>query len=427
MRMGAYRVLAGLAVLGGLLAAGQPAAASTAATLARPETAPAPDRLHPDRRQELVARAVGRMILLGFTGAEPGDRGPAAIAAMIADGRLGGVVLFADNVRSPAQVRRLSDALTGPLAGLPPFIAIDQEGGQIQRLPRRKGFTGLPSARALAARDLAVACALYTRTATELAALGINVNLGPVVDLDLNPASPAIGRKGRAYARNPDTVVAFARAFIDAHRRLGILTSAKHFPGHGSAIGDSHDRPVDISATWQADELDPYRALIAADPPALVMVGHLDHPLFSDGDRPASLSRRTLTEALRRKLGFQGLIVTDDLGMGAVTSRWPVEEAAVMAIRAGADLVLVANREHPDPYIADRIIAAVTAAVAAGRIPASAIADADRRILAARNAIVAARAAWGPPACPAAPARDAALPAGGTRLAIGSAGGAATP
>jgi beta-N-acetylhexosaminidase len=178
-----------------------------------------------------------------------------------------------------------------------------------------------------------------------------------------------------------------------------VLTAAKHFPGHGSAIGDSHDRPVDISATWRDDELEPYRALIAADPPALIMVGHLTHPRFSDGDRPASLSRRTLTEALRRSLGFDGLIVTDDLGMGAVARRYSVEEAAVMAIRAGADLVLVANRERPDPDVAERIIAAVVAAVAAGRIPASAVADADRRILAARRALVASRAAWGPPSC----------------------------
>jgi len=396
LRRPALSSLAGALVLLGAGAA--LAAATTGASIGRvpPSTA---DRLHPDRQQELVARTVGRMILVGFGGTAPEEDGPGRIAAMLAGGRIGGVVLFSDNIRSPIQVRRLTAALDAAAGGLPPFIAIDQEGGQIQRLPRRKGFAGLPSARAMSARDLLTACALYTRTATELAGIGINTNLGPVVDLDLNPSSPAIGRKGRSYARDPATVVAFARAFIDAHRKLGVLTAAKHFPGHGSAIGDSHDQPVDISATWEDDELEPYRALIAADPPALVMVGHLTHPRFSDGDRPASLSRRTLTEALRRDLGFDGLIVTDDLGMGAVTRRYSVDEAAVMAIRAGADLIIVANRERPDPDLAEHVIAAVVTAVAAGRIPASAIADADRRILAARRALVASRAAWGPPAC----------------------------
>ena len=396
MRRPALSALAGALVLLGAGAAF--AAATTGASIGRPPPSAA-ERLHPDRQPALVARAVGRMILVGFAGEAPEEDGPRRIAAMLAGGRLGGVVLFSDNVRSPGQVRRLTAALAAAGGGLPPLIAIDQEGGQIQRLPRRKGFAGLPSARAISSRDLRTACTLYTRTATELAGLGINTNLGPVVDLDLNPRSPAIGRKGRSYARNPSTVVAFARAFIDAHRRLGVLTSAKHFPGHGSAIGDSHDRPVDISATWEDDELEPYRALIAADPPALIMVGHLTHPRFSDGDRPASLSRRALTEALRRSLGFDGLIITDDLGMGAIARRYSVEEAAVMAIRAGADLVLVANRERPDPEVAANIIEAVVAAVAAGRIPASAITDADRRILAARRALVVGRAAWGPPSC----------------------------
>ena len=410
------RLLPGL-ILALAVAGGDTGVAAAAAGAVDPEGAtigravpPAASRLHPDRQQEILSRKIGQMILIGFSGTSPDEDMPGRIAAMIGGGRIGGVVLFADNIRAPAQVRRLTAALAAAAGSLPPFIAIDQEGGQIQRLTRRKGFAGLPSARAMSSRDLATACALYTRTATELAALGINTNFGPVVDLDANPRSPAIGRKGRSYALDSATVVTYAEQFIDAHRRLGVLTAAKHFPGHGSAIGDSHDRAVDISATWQDIELEPYRRLIREDAPALIMVGHLIHPRFSDGDRPASLSRRTLTEALRQGLGYAGLIVTDDLGMGAVARRFSVEAAAVMAVRAGADLILVANRDRPEPDFAEGIIAAVAGAVAAGQIPTAAIERSYQRILAARRQIVLGRRAYGPPACPGAAHRAAGGP-----------------
>ena len=346
-------------------------------------------RLHPDRQIELLARRIGEMILIGFPGADPAGEWPARVAGMIRDGRIGGVVLFSENIRSPGELRRLTAALAASGGSRLPFIAIDQEGGQIQRLTRAKGFTRLPSARAVARMDLAAACRLYRDTASELESLGINVNLGPVVDLNSNPKSPAIGLKGRSYGVEPGKVVAYAEEFIATHAAAGVLTAAKHFPGHGSAVLDPHQRPVDISATWREPELQPYAELLDAGAPDMIMVGHLLHPRFSDGDLPASLSRRTLTGELRIRLGFEGLIVTDDLRMGAITSRFSIEQAAEKAIAAGADLIIIANQNKPDPTIVARVIDTVVGAVAAGKIPLAAIDRTHRRILAAREKIAA--------------------------------------
>lgn len=327
------------------------------------------------------------MIVIGFAGTRADEASTREVRAMIRAGRLGGVVFFGENIVSPRQLGALAASLLAEGGGRPPFIAIDQEGGGIQRLNRRKGFRGLPSARAMARRDVPTAFGLYEKAAAELAGLHVNVNFGPVVDLDINPANPAIGRKARSYGTDPATVVAFARSFIEAHHAEGVLTAAKHFPGHGSALHDSHVRAVDIARTWQDAEIEPFAELAREGEVDMIMVGHLTHPRFSDDGLPASLSRRALTDELRVHLGFRGLVVTDDLGMSAITSRHKVEDAAVLAIAAGADIVLLANRSEPDPKAADRIAAAVAGAVAAGRIPAALIDLSYDRILAAKRRI----------------------------------------
>ncbi|MCP4384639.1 MAG: glycoside hydrolase family 3 [Hyphomicrobiales bacterium] len=359
------------------------ASASTAPLLA--DNRDRANALHPDRQIELLEKKIGQMLLIGFPGQRPGDAWPRRAAAMIAQSRIGGVILFGHNVRNPAQLKRLTDAFASA-GGPPPFIAVDQEGGRIQRLNRRKGFTRLPSAKSIASGSLCDARAAFWATARELASFGININLGPVVDLNINPRSPAIGLLGRSYGADPETVVAFADQFVSTHALAGVLTAPKHFPGHGSAVRDPHHRVVDITATWRPEELQAFERLSAADGVAMIMVGHLIHPRFSDGDRPTSLSRRTMTEVLRRSLGFDGLIVTDDLGMDAITERYGPEEAAIMAVRAGADVLIYANQAD-NGRLVESVIAAVAGAVAAGRIPESAIDRSFGRIMAAKQAL----------------------------------------
>ena len=307
------------------------------------------------------------------------DAWPARIVKLIHDSRIGGVVLYDYNIVGPRQVKALNAAFRDASSELPPFICVDQEGGAVQRLSRVKGFAGLPGAARISGLSLEKAYQLDATAARELANLGFNVNFGPVVDLNLNPANPAIGRLGRSFSADPDQVIEYASEFIDAHEQSGVLAVAKHFPGHGSARNDPHSRVVDISNTWRASELIPYESLISGGFVDMVMVGHLIEPDFSDaGNTPASLSRRAIEDQLRGKLHFSGLVVTDDLSMGAISSRYSLEQAAVMAIAAGADLIIV---NHTDPGIADQIIAAVSQAVTDGKIRREQIEQAYRLIV----------------------------------------------
>jgi beta-N-acetylhexosaminidase len=328
---------------------------------------------------------IGQMILIGFPGQRITEEWPSRTAKMLRDGRIGGVVLFAQNVADPPQLKRLVTSLVDAARPFRPFICVDQEGGTIQRLTQAKGFVGMPAAHDVSKLDQTSAYRLYRKGASELASLGINVNFGPVVDLNTNSANPAIGRLARSYARDPEKVIAYARQFIDAHDQAGVLTVAKHFPGHGSARLDPHNELVDITRTWQEKELEPFRDLISDNFVEMIMVGHLIHPRFSDGDRPASLSRHAIEGSLRGNLGFRGLVVTDDLDMGAIRERYSIEQAAVMAVEAGADLLIIANTKNPDPMIADRTINSIAEAVASGRIPRQRIEAAYQRILASKR------------------------------------------
>lgn len=355
-----------------------------ASTLSTPQPEPGTDDL-------ILRNMIGQMILIGFPGNVHDHSWQRRVVQMVHDGKIGGVVLFSENIVNPRQVRQFNTTLSR--RGSPePLVCVDQEGGAIQRLTAGKGFVGLPGAQQVGSMSPAQAWNLYRKSAEEMARLGINCNFGPVVDLDVNPDSPAIGRLGRAYGRDPQKVMAYARSFIDAHRLAGVLTAAKHFPGHGSARNDPHEQVVDISRTWRDAELESFKGIIERDPTDMIMVGHLVHPLFSDGNRPASLSRAAITEILREQLEYRGLIVSDDLDMGAIRKRYGIEEAAVMAIEAGNDMVIIANTKTPDILIADRIIGAVSRAIAAGRIKPEAIRQSYDRILAIKARLAERRA-----------------------------------
>ncbi|OPZ90649.1 MAG: putative lipoprotein YbbD precursor [candidate division TA06 bacterium ADurb.Bin417] len=210
--------------------------------------------------------------------------------------------------------------------------------------------------------------------------IGFNLNLAPVVDLNINPDSPAIGRKERAFAADPATVVRYASAFIRAHRRAGLLTALKHYPGHGSAAEDSHLGLTDVTATWTAAELEPYRRLIRAGLADAVLTAHVIQAGV-DPDWPASLSTRHLKENLRGKLGFRGVIITDDLQMGAVSRLYSFEEAVVRALDAGSDILLFANYFTPDREAPARAGRAILAAVRAGRLSPERIDQSYQRVL----------------------------------------------
>ena len=272
-----------------------------------------------------------------------------AVRDQLAKGIIGGVVLYPENIGPPDELRALTAFLRNAKSSPVPFIAVDQEGGLVQRLTRRNGHSYFPSARSVgrnpsfASPESAVR--LYATMAEELAEAGFNLNFGPVVDLNLNPDNPVIGGRERSFGADPNTVTMLARAFILAHRDANIVTVAKHFPGHGSSHVDSHKALADVSETWREIELEPYRTLAKEGLLDGVMIGHLYHPRFSDGARlPASLSGRAV-QALRAKgyIGFHGVVVSDDMEMGAVRDDYSLEERVIKAVNAGTDLLVFSN------------------------------------------------------------------------------------
>jgi beta-N-acetylhexosaminidase len=283
------------------------------------------------------------------------------------------------NVASPAQVGALVAGLRAE-ATIPLLVAIDEEGGEVDRLKAGYGFPATLSEAELGARDDAA----YTRKraraiGTTLAGLGIDLDLAPVVDLDVNPKNPIIGALDRSFSPDPKVVTRQGLAYLAGLHDAGVGGTLKHFPGHGSSTGDTHLGWVDVTKTWTRTELDPFRAIIAKGAADAVLVAHV---FDSDLDRtyPASLSSAVIDGMLRGDLGFDGVVITDDLQMGAIRQVYGYETAVERAILAGADILTIANQQVYEPGIVERTVDIVEAAVSAGRIEASRIDDSWRRI-----------------------------------------------
>ena len=209
--------------------------------------------------------------------------------------------------------------------------------------------------------------------------MGIDLNLAPVVDLDLNPSNPIIGALDRSFGADPDLVVAQAAAFIDGHHEVGIRTTLKHFPGHGSATGDTHLGVVDVTGRWQPVELEPFRRLIADGHADAVLTAHVfDADL--DPDHPATLSQPIVAGILRGQLGWQGVVISDDLQMGAIREQFGYDEAVALAIEAGIDLLTIAQQQVYEEAIVPRTIDLIEGFVRDGRISADRIAVSAARL-----------------------------------------------
>lgn len=345
-----------------------------------------------------LEQKIGQMVMMGFAGTDPSHEGVQAVLNHIEAERLGGVVFYRYNVESPEQTRALNQALMAATPGsLPLLRAIDQEGGLVQRLNSRNGHHDHPSAQAVAeSQTPEQAYDTYRDQASMVREAGFNFNLAPVVDLynrpgspSTEPGSPVIGGLGRAFASDPATVMAYASAAIRAHRDTGVLTSLKHYPGHGLARGDSHQGLVDVTDDYQPIERAPFRGLIAAGLADSVMGAHLVNrnvdPLY-----PVTLSTRYLEPWLRQEDGLgEGVIVTDDLFMGAIQRHHDFEEIVVRAIQAGNDLLIFSNNPAAAPEIEGfepqhdiplQVIEVVMAAINRGELSATRIHDSWQRL-----------------------------------------------
>jgi beta-N-acetylhexosaminidase len=354
---------------------------TTPAASPPPSESPA---LSPTPAPSLEARIAG-LLVVGFRGLTVDAAGPVANA--IADGGLGGVILFdrdqltggPRNIESPEQLRRLVDGLRSLAPDRRLLVAIDQEGGRVARLSPATGFPSFAGQAEIAPQGDATVRAWARSIATTLASVGINVNLAPVVDLNVNPSNPAIGALGRSFSDDPATVARLASIEVLAHRESDVRTALKHFPGLGSASTNTDFGVADVTKTWTRRELEPYRTMLTGGDVDAIMVGNLVNGQI-DSDAPASLSAKTVTGLLRRELGWDGVVVTDDLQAGAITESFGADDAIGLALAAGNDLLLLANQQTYVPDIASHVVDVVAGLVRDGTISEARIDESYARV-----------------------------------------------
>jgi beta-N-acetylhexosaminidase len=330
---------------------------------------------------------VGQMLLVGFRGYEVDATAPVAKDA--SERNLGGIVLFDQemtaielpgrNVKSPAQLKTLSHSLQ-TFAKTPLFVSIDQEGGRVNRLKSRYGFPETLSHEELGRKnDLAFTFSHAEMIAKTLAEVGINLNLAPVIDLDANPDNPIIKGKKRSFHSDPEVVAQHAIEFAKAHHKHGVLICPKHFPGHGSAMGDTHLGLVDVTKTWSERELIPFQRLVESGLCEVMMTAHVFNANL-DAEHPATLSKKTLQGILRDKLGYRGLIISDDMEMKAISAEYGLENAIHFAIDAGVDLLCFGNNMSYDLNIGEKAIGIILHLVESGKISETRIDESFQRI-----------------------------------------------
>ncbi len=346
-------------------------------------------------REPTLEEKIAQMLLVGFRGLTLDESN--YIYRDIRDYRIGGVILFdrdaalksyGRNITSPAQLQALTASLRA-LSDTPLFIAVDQEGGNVCRLKERYGFPATVTAQYLGTLNNPTITRMCADSiGATLAENGLNMNFAPVVDLNVNPASPAIGALERSFSADPAIVSKHARIFVETHDKNRVATCFKHFPGHGSATSDSHLGFVDVTNSWSEVELEPYRTLINEGNCRMVMTAHVFNRNI-DPNLPATLSQPFITGLLREKLGFDGVVVTDDLQMQGLTQFFDYPTIVEKSILAGVDIILVSNNLDYNPEVVPTTISQVAGLVKAGRITEERINASYRRIMALKSRLFA--------------------------------------
>lgn len=346
----------------------------------------------------MLKEKIGQMLIIGFKGMElkPDD---AIVKAILAQ-QIGGVVLFDydfktksyhHNIKSPEQLKQLTQQLQGYAreAALehgnrltPLLISIDNEGGKVNRLKENYGFTKTLSAADIGHASFEQAKRYAQQMAQTLKAEGINLNFAPVIDVNVNPDNPVIGKLGRSFSDDPQKVADYAAVFAKAFHDHGILCAFKHFPGHGSSGADTHAGLVDVTQTWKEYELTPYKQLLRqSNGCAMVMTGHVIHYGLDEKGYPASLSAAMTTKLLREQFHFNGVVITDDLQMKAIADHYSLGDTVLHAVNAGADILVFGNQLVSKPQDPSQIVEMIYQDVVAGKISENRINEAFNRIM----------------------------------------------
>ncbi len=343
---------------------------------------------------QTLQEKIGQMIMVGF---ELNDQAKDTLMYDISHRNLGGILLFAYNLQNPNDFKEPTDSQLRNLikeqsrnlqaqAQTPLFLATDQEGGLVARLDENNGYqetyTNYQLGTEFNSEDSTRKQAALM--AGWMAQAGLNLNLAPVVDVNVNPDSPPIGGLDRSFSSNEYTVFKHASWFIDEFHKQDIATSLKHFPGHGSSTSDSHLGITDITNTWQDRELDPFRFLIQAGYNDAIMTGHLFNSNWDD-TYPASLSEYAIKTILRDSLGFNGVVITDELFMKAISEHYGFDEAIVQVIKSDSDILLFSKNIYQDKSLPAHVISLITQKINDGVIDEATIDASYNRIIALKN------------------------------------------
>ncbi|NOS91170.1 MAG: glycoside hydrolase family 3 protein [Cyclobacteriaceae bacterium] len=331
---------------------------------------------------------IGQMILMGI----PYAQIDTAVLEEVRKGNIGSIILFEKNI--PKKSSAFADLKKiiwtyQEAAPYPIFVSIDQEGGKVNRLKEKYGFTKSITARATGKSKSLDSARFYGEaTASTLSGLGFNVNFAPCVDVAVEPTNPVIVKSERSYSPNEDTVTMMAGEFIRQHRKYGVVTVLKHFPGHGSSTTDSHYGIADVTKSWTPREIKPYQSLLDSGLVDGVMSCHIVNKELDKSGRPGTLSVDMLDGMLRKKLGYQGVVFSDDMQMEAITKQYGLDESIKMAILAGVDILCFANNVPGSQKVSpQRIFSVIKNAVASGEISAERINQSYHRIIALKKKI----------------------------------------
>lgn len=347
---------------------------------------------------------IGQMLLVGFDGKKVNAQ--SKIVQEIEKNNIGGVILFDydyrtktydKNIESPEQVKQLNSDLQyftehsnlkHHRSKLPLLISVDYEGGQVNRLGEQYGFPPTISAAEVGKRSFNEAEFTADSMAQTLKEAGFNLNFAPVLDVNVNPDNPVIGKKDRSFSSDATMVDRYASIYTRHFLNQKVQCVYKHFPGHGSSTKDSHLGFVDVSDTWQTYELEPYQQLLKSKGACgVVMTAHIVNRQLDETALPATLSYKILTGLLRHQLHFNGVIMTDDMQMKAISDNYKLENALVLTINAGADMLIFGNNLSVEPQDIEQLIDIVEAKVLSGDISPERINEAYQHIVALKQTI----------------------------------------
>ena len=336
-----------------------------------------------------LRRRIGQMVMVGFRGLNEKQAQP--VIKSIAAGEVGAVVLYdldawtrePRNIESRPQLRELIGALKAANE-IPVLVTVDAEGGFYQTLRERHGFSQVSPAADLGERgDLPTTRAAARKNASELADVGIDMNLAPVVDLE-NPASLVASSRRRSFSEDASVVTAHARELILGHHEEGVLTCLKHFPGMGGLLRPYALGVGELVETWTDSELDPYRSLVQANLVDCVLATRAIHPELDEAN-PGCLSSRIIDGLLRAEIGYDGVVITDGMECRGIWDTFGFERSTIMAVNAGCDILLQCNQSIAVPYSDDRaaeVVDVIFEAVKSGEIPEARIDQSCARVLA---------------------------------------------